>query len=699
MLRPYTIPVWKTAPFIRLLVPFIAGIMLQWYIEFSLAAIIIAIVCFTIAFLLFRLFPLSLRFKWKMLQGSILNALLLSIGVLITWQKDIRHQPKWFGIYYQQQDYLVVRINEPPTEKTRSVKAEGWVESIIHNDSIIHCEGKLLLYLSKDSLVQHLHYGDQILINKDLQPIKNSGNPGAFDYKQYCLFRGITYQVYLTPQEFVVLKERDEKWLDKFLYSIRAKVINIIRKYIPGEKEQGLAEAILIGYKDDLDKNLEQSYINTGVVHIIVIAGLHLGMVYWVLVLFARPLKKRAKIKWLVPVIIISGLWLFSLLTGAHPPVMRAAVMLTSVVLAQCLRRKTSVYNTIAFTSFILLCYNPFWLWDPGFQLSYAAVVSIVSFTRPIYNRVHIKNKALNFIWKINAVSISAQLLTIPFSIYYFHQFPNFFLLTNFVAVPLGMLILLGEILLTFISFIKPLAVFTGHILSWLIRSMNYYIERIDALPFSVCGGLQITTLQAVLLIIMVSGLSYWLLEKRKAGLWLGIGSLLFFISLGSISLYQYAQQKKIIVYNVPQHQAIDLVSGNDHEFIGDSTILKDAVLQNLHLKPAMIALQLRSGNDSLASVFRQNMFYQFNNKRMVLIDKAMVFEPSPQKINVDMIIISKSPKLYIPQLAKVFNCKQYIFDASNSLWKIAKWQKDCEALNLQCYSVPEKGAFVFELH
>ena len=227
---------------------------------------------------------------------------------------------------------------------------------------------------------------------------------------------------------------------------------------------------------------------------------------------------------------------------------------------------------------------------------------------------------------------------------------------------------------------------------------MNYYIERIDSLPFSVCGGLQITTLQAVLLIIMVSGLSYWILEKRKAGVWLGIISLLFFISLGSISLYQYDQQKKIIVYNVPQHQAIDLVSGNDHEFIGDSIMLKDAVLQNLHLKPARIALQLRSGKDSLASVFRQNMFYQFNNKRMVLIDKAMVFEPIQQKINVDMIIISKSPKLYIPQLAKAFNCGLYIFDASNSLWKIDKWKADCSALNLHCYSIPAQGAFVSDL-
>jgi len=123
MLRPYTIPVWKTAPFIRLLLPFIVGIMLQWYTGFSLAAIVIAVISFTIAFFLFRLFPLSIRFKWKILQGFALNALLLSIGAGITWQKDIRHHEAWFDNYYHDSDYILLRIDEPLTEKTKSWKA------------------------------------------------------------------------------------------------------------------------------------------------------------------------------------------------------------------------------------------------------------------------------------------------------------------------------------------------------------------------------------------------------------------------------------------------------------------------------------------------------------------------------------------------------------------------------------------------
>lgn len=697
MSRPHSIPIWKKTPFIRLLVPFIAGIMLQSYIGFSLPVIIITIVSFTIAFFLFRLFPFALRFKWKALQGLMLNMMLLGLGLLITWQKDIRHDANWYGNNYHDSDYLVIRINEPLTEKPKSFKTEVYIEAVIHDDSVIHCKGKLLVYLSKDSIAQQLRYGDKILIHKDLQAIKNSGNPGAFDYKQYLLFRGITSQVYLNRDEFVVLKEKNEEWLDKFLFSIREKVISTIHKYVPGEKEQGLAEAILIGYKDDLDKNLEQSYINTGVVHIIVIAGLHLGMVYWVLMLFTRGLRKRKNLKWLSAVIIIPCLWIFSLATGAHPPVMRAALMLTCIVFAECLQRKTSVYNTLALTAFLLLCYDPFWLWDAGFQLSYAAVVSIVTFMRPIYNRVYIKNKALDLIWKINAVSIAAQILTIPFSIYHFHQFPNFFLLTNFVAVPLGMGILLGEIFLCLISFMQPLAFFAGHILSWLIWLMNSYIERIDSLPFSVWSGLQITIAQAAILIIMIAGLSYWLLKKEKSGVWVGVISLLIFSCLRNISFYQSGEQRKIIVYNIPKYRAIDFVDGRNYFFIGDAYLQQDDLAHNFYLKPSRTLFRI-TPSGSLNDFWHNGNCIRFNDKCILLLDSSVSFRETEHKIVVDVLVISKKPRIYITKLTAALAIKLIVFDGSVPPWKAGAWKKDCHSLHIPYYDVAEKGAFVMNL-
>ena len=435
--------------------------------------------------------------------------------------------------------------------KQNHIKANATVSYLIQNGQSTPVKGKIILYFKKDlpagqagSSLQ-LSYGSQILFKKPLQEIKNSGNPGGFDYKRYSLFQGITHQVYLKTDEFEVLNGKKENWFRKFIYSSREKVLNILRKNIKGERELGLAEALLIGYKDDLEQSLVQSYTNTGVVHIIAISGLHLGLIYWLLALALKPFKKRKSTKWLSPVLIIAGLWLFSLLAGAQPSILRSALMFTCIVLGESLSKKSSIYNTMAVSAFILLCINPYWLWDVGFQLSYAAVLSIIIFMRPIYNWFYIKNKLLDFLWKLNAVTLAAQILTVPLSIYHFHQFPNLFILTNFVAVPLSSAILLGEILLCIISFIPALALLLGQLISWFIWLMNTYIEKIETVSFSLWDGLQISILQAVLLVLFAIGISYWLMEKSKKALKLGLFAFLCFIALRSFHLLIVISKKK----------------------------------------------------------------------------------------------------------------------------------------------------------
>ena len=298
MSRPYRIPVWKTAPFVRLLLPFIAGILLQWYLQFSFWLIVIVISSFSISWALFRLFPLSIKYKWGPLQGLLLTAVMLGFGLFITRQNDIRHHIGWYGKYYQDSDCLVVRINEPLTEKTKSFKAEGYVESIIRGDKVIPCKGKLLLYFSKDSLTAPLHYGDRILVNKDLQPIKNSGNPGAFNYQQYAAFQQIFHQVFLKEKDWVALDGKDINKFKQFIFTTRSAILAALQKNMPaGKDELGLAEALLIGYTNDLDKDLVQAYSNTGVVHIIAISGMHLALIYIMLVwIFSKiPGIKKSK--------------------------------------------------------------------------------------------------------------------------------------------------------------------------------------------------------------------------------------------------------------------------------------------------------------------------------------------------------------------------------------------------------------------
>ena len=162
-----------------------------------------------------------------------------------------------------------------------------------------------------------------------------------------------------------------------------------------------------------------------------------------------------------------------------------------------------------------------------------------------------------------------------------------------------------------------------------------------------------------------------------------------------AINKWNFAKQKKIIVYNVPSHKAIDFIDGSTYNFIGDSDLIVEGIMQNFHLKPGRISLMLHNKSDSTFPLYHRDNFFQFYNKRILTIDSTLLYDSLAKKINVDYIIISKNPKLYINKLAAVFNCGLYIFDASNPLWKIDKWKKDCEDLHLRFHSVPEQGAFV----
>lgn len=706
MPRPYDIPVWKIAPFIRILLPLAAGIILQWYIQVPIVVIITALISFSIAFLLFGLLPIALRYKLQLLQGIILQLLLIGLGSLFTWQKDTRHSKRWYGNHYRDSSWLLVRIDEPLVEKNRSFKAEGYVESVIQNDSIIPCKGKLLLYFSKDSFRHELKYGDRILIHKDLQEIKNSGNPGAFNYERYAAFQGIFHNVFLKEKDWEVWhnKPNNKNGFKQFIFDAREKILAVLRKNInagdPGSyrDELGIAEALLIGYTNDLDKDLVQAYSNTGVVHIIAISGMHLGLIYVLLVwLFAKiPFINRSKL--LQVTLILGCLWLFSLVTGAAASVLRSAVMFSFIALGKNFFKQSSIYNSLAASAFVMLCFNPYFLWDVGFQLSYLAVTGIVVFQKPIYNCLYIKNKWIDKAWQLMAVSVAAQLLTFPICIYYFHQFPNLFLITNIIAVPLSGFILYAEIALVALSWIPFMASCLGKAVAWMLWLMNKIILWMNDLPFAVWDKIHADVITTWLLYAVVTGFSAWLISKNKNYFKVGLTCLSVFVMLNAFNSWQVKKQRRIVVYNVPRYQAIDIVSGSRYQFIGDPVLLEDAVLQNFHLKPARTAFQLDKREDTLSGIFRDKIFYQFGNKRIVIINRPVVFETLPKKIDIDLLIISKGTWISISQLADVFNCKQFIFDASNPLWKTAGWQKECEKLGLSGYSVSREGAFVYDI-
>lgn len=691
-------PIWKGSPFIRLITPLAIGITCQWYWPLTASSLWLLFAFSAFALWLLSALPLSRQYHAQWHNGLWLHAMLFAIGGLVLYYNDVRNQNLNITRQNVVGKAVLVTIEEPLSEKKQSLKTIASVQAVLFNHSIAKASGKVILYFQKDSTAQQLHYGKQLLLYKALQPIKNTGNPGCFDYQRYCTFQGISYQVYLKRGEYVPLKIENENLFRKYLFSTREKIVGLLKKYIPGAKESGLAEAMLIGYKDDLDKRLVQSYSDTGAVHIIAISGLHLGLIYWLLMLLCKPLATRKTGKLLQPILVIAGLWLFSFLAGGSPSVLRSAVMFTCVVLGTHLNKKTSVYNSLAASAFLLLCYNPFWLWDAGFQLSYAAVLSLAIFYKPIYDWQFFPNKIVDLIWKSICVTLAAQILTVPVSIYHFHQFPNLFLFANLLAVPLSSLIIFGEIIICITGFIPAVAAGTGYLLHYLIYWLNSFIEQVSRLPFAITNDLQINLPQLVCLYVFIAATTWWLLHQKKQGVSVALLAITVFTWFHITAVWTALHQKKLIVYNIPKHSAIDVMVGKQYMFKGDSVLEQDDLLQKFHLQPCRSLHRVNNTNNTGKSRSKNHRF-KLGNISFLLIDQPYTLNNVSPKTPVDIIILLNNPAIKIAELTSVFTCHQFVFDASNAPWKVAKWQQECEQLGLSGFSVADKGAFVFNLY
>jgi competence protein ComEC len=530
--------IWKVAPFFRLLIPLIAGILLQFFLPISKYFAGLALVC-SVLVIVFSLFiPLRIYFGLDWITGLAIHLAFLSLGRwLIIANQDI---PVSAGNSRGGKGLLIARLENEPAGKpgSGSLKATALIEGLCRGRQYYREREKVLIYFQGGRPPENIRPGALIMFRKPLMPIENPVAPGSFDYKQYCRLKHIYSRVALKPADYALLGKEKENILSSLLSSWRKKLLEILRRYVPGNTEAGLLEALMIGYTGDLDRSLVQSYSDTGVVHIIAISGLHLALIYQILEALLKRIKGRKAGKWLRLVIVLGSLWIFSLLTGASPSVVRSAVMFSIILLARNLSRESVAINSLASSAFLLLCYEPLWLWDTGFQLSYMAVLSLLVFQKPIQGLLKIQNRMLSGLWKAASVSIAAQILTTPVCVYYFHRFPNYFLISNLLAVPMSGGILIGGILLCVFSFHPAMATCIGWLLGRGISLLNGYIEYIARLPGAITGRLAENGWQVAILYFQIYFIYRFLRSGNKKWLisWLVFFSLFLLARLLTLS-------------------------------------------------------------------------------------------------------------------------------------------------------------------
>lgn len=599
----------------------------------------------------------------------VIHLLIIAVGCLATCNADIRHSGHYFAGLLRSSDLLLVTIQEPLQEKPRSYKTVVRVNGIIRGDSLLPVKGNLLLYLQKEKGAAALQCGNQLLLCNKLQAIESSGNPGAFDYRRYCAAQQLYQQVYLQGGEWTL-------FLPHQTGMARNYCLHILKRYI-GEPEAGLAAALLIGYRYDLDKAMVQDYTNTGIVHIIAISGMHLALIYGSLLWLLQWLPSKI----LKAGIIIFVLWAFTWLTGASASVLRATVMFSFITMGRfVLDRHTNVYNTLAASAFLLLCYNPYLLTDAGFQLSYLAVLSILICFRPLYQLLYIRSRWLDKVWEAIALTLSAQVLTLPVCLYYFQQFPLYFLPANLLAVPLSTVILYGEILLL----IVPVR-FIGTVLKWLMHNMNMFVAWIGHLPGALITDIHLTLYGTFCCYGVIAGLLCWWLRRWPGGFIMALVSCLLWAVWNMADNLEAQRQRMLIVYNIPAHTAVDVIYGRSVQFFGDS-------LYAPYLQTTRAYFKITR------SCQYSSPYIRVGNKQLLVIDSSLIWvpvRPEGKKIRTDYLLLSHNPHVDIKQLDSLFAIRTIIFDASNTRKNIRKWKSDCYTLTLRFFSVPDQGAYV----
>ncbi len=431
---------------------------------------------------------------------------------------------------FSKKDYtsLQAKIIEVPAVREKSVKAVLQVLSGKDSVGFFPCMGKIMAYFAVDSLSSRLRYGDVVVIRNRCQTTDSLPKLGDFDYRQYLARKQIYNTVYLPAYSWKKIGSNAGNPLVSYAIRLREQFLTILSQQGIQGAEYAVASAILLGYSDELTPELRSAYQNSGTMHILCVSGLHVGLFAMVVMNLLFFLKRSRWKLILKALIVLIAIWGYSLITGFSPSVLRAATMFTFITLGQCLERNTSIYNSLAISVIVLLFYDPMMLYSIGFQLSYLAVIGIVLIQKLIIQLWEVENRAIKYFWELTAVSIAAQLATSPLAIYYFHQFPNYFILSNIVASPISVLVIpLGFLILVASPVSTVVAGFFGQALSVVIRVLNKSVSLINGLPLSVWKNLDWSKFEMIMAYCTLGFLLFAISKQRKIPVWSGLACIL----------------------------------------------------------------------------------------------------------------------------------------------------------------------------
>lgn len=538
--------------------------------------------------------------------------------------------------------------------------------------------GKIILYHKKaDSL--EINIGNNIWFYKEIYATSKSLNPYQFDYSKYLENQNIFHQVYCDENEirtFGITKN-----FDYYLQKIRAKLSSSFAKHNFSSNQKSILDALLLGQRTFMDTETTSNYSKAGVIHILAISGLHIGILYFFLAFLLKPIDKIRNGKYAKLVLIIAILWIFAFITGLPASVTRAVTLFTFISIGNSFKQQNNIFNAVAVSALLLLIFNPNFIFDVGFQLSYAAVISILLF-QPFYKKIYFtKNKIGVYFIDIVLVSLAAQIGVLPLSLYYFNQLPLLFLVANIVIIPLASFVLIAGMISLMLNFVyEPLAILIGKMISNAINAMNQYISIIAKVENGIIENISFTEMLTITFYIVIFSFINWLYIRKWNAFRNALLAIILFQLGYFVTIWNENNKTELIVFN--SKKALVSIKNNTN-----LTIYTNDSLQNTRF----IKDYTRGIFNETNEVKSIPNCVSFHNKRILIVDSLSVYKTS---LKPDIIVLTQNPRINLDRLINDVKPELIIVDNSNSFYKINHWKLTCEKEKIPFHATAEKGFY-----
>lgn len=638
---------------------------------------------------------------------------LLLLGGLMGWYTTRYHSPRTHP-------HTIVHLNDTfrayvgvidglPEERAKTYRVELTI-SKAQTDSggWQPLSGRVIVYVDKTHQ-QKPRYGEVWLVSGEPRPIDPPLNPAEFDYKQYLSNKGIYHQQYLRAYQRRVIGYAPQSQITRLATTLNTFADSVFTKQIGSKAESGIVNAMLLGVRDDVDPELYKAYSAAGAVHVLSVSGLHVGILFNVMVLMLglfRKGKKTRKEKLIIGIAQLVVLWFYALVTGLSPAVLRSAGMFSVLILGNATNREANILNTLGASSFFILLFDPYALFSAGFQLSYVAVAGIGLWHESVYELIEVKNKILDHLWNLTAVALVAQLATFPLGVYYFHQFPTYFLLANPVVMDMvaGLLPLaMFSLSVCWIPYLRDLTGFMLQKMTWLL---NHSVSETSQLPGGLWERLWLNSIEMMILYGMILAAMYAWRSRRANFGWLASGLALLLMGLLLSDELTRRNQQRLAVHFLPHKTAVSFTTGGRSVLLTDLDVANDPRSFDFYLKNTFGLWgvgQLKVINvaqDTLHSIsgYRQTDAYAlwvWQGKTILLINKLRGSIHWKLPAVVDYAIIRRNALQRWSDLDQRVVARHIIFDDSNKTPLTDRLLLEAQQRGIRCYSVRQQGAFV----